>query len=181
MKQRNGCRTNCDVGKVAEGSENEALPHSPTLRRFTYVTPFSAALPTSQLILQPFRCFTYVIDTSLTSQLIFQPFRRFIYVTAHSTTVPLLYIRHRHFTYVTWRAAYVHDSVMCNDCGPQDYMEDVNWLSKSKGWRPLLYSESPEFKSRCWPNLLGYLSWFSTVIKANAMLDLHYHDPFTHS
>ena len=75
----------CDVGKTAEGLENELwrrlrLILQP-LHRFTYVTAHSptltslhichssfsnpsAALPTSQLILQPFRCFTYVIGTS---------------------------------------------------------------------------------------------------------------------
>ena len=42
---------------------------------------------------------------SPTSQLIFQPFRRFTYVTAHSTALPLLHLRRRLFTYVTWRAA----------------------------------------------------------------------------
>ena len=59
-------------------------------------SPFSnssAALPTSQLVLQPFRCLTYVIDTSPTTQLIIQPFRRFTYVTAHTTTLPLLHPR----------------------------------------------------------------------------------------
>ena len=43
---------------------------------------------------------------SPTSQLILQPFRRFTYVTDHSTTLPLLHLRHMHFTYVTWRAAH---------------------------------------------------------------------------
>ena len=43
----------------------------------------SVALPASQLIIQPSRCFTYV--------------------TVHSTT---LLLRHRIFTYVTWRAAH---------------------------------------------------------------------------
>ena len=62
----------------------------------------SDALPTSQLILQPVRCFTYVICTSPTSQLILQPFRRFTYVTAHSPTLPLLHLRHSLFTYVSW-------------------------------------------------------------------------------
>ena len=76
------------------------------------------ALPTSQLILQPFRCFTYVTVhsstllslllrhklfkssfsnlsvTSPTSQLILQPFRLFTYVTAHSPTLPLLHLRY---------------------------------------------------------------------------------------
>ena len=46
-------------------------PHSPTLtslhlRHRSFANP-SASLPTSQLILHPFRCFTYVIGTSLTS------------------------------------------------------------------------------------------------------------------
>ena len=45
--------------------------HSPTLTSFhlrhsSFSKP-SAPLPTSQLILQPFRCFTYVIGTSPTS------------------------------------------------------------------------------------------------------------------
>ena len=61
----------------------------------------SAASPTSQFILQPFRCFTYAIGTSPTSQSILQPFRLFNYVTGYSTTLPLLHLRHRHFTYGT--------------------------------------------------------------------------------
>ena len=89
VKKRNDCRTSSDVDK--------ALPHSPTLtslhlRHNSFSNP-SAALSTSELVLQSFRFFTYVIDTSPTSQLILQAFRRFIYVTAHSTTF-------RCFTYV---------------------------------------------------------------------------------
>ena len=75
------------------------------LRQSSFSNP-SAALTTSQLILQPFRCFTYVIGTSPTSQLILQPFRRYTYVTGHSTTLSLLHLRHRHFNYVTLRAAH---------------------------------------------------------------------------
>ena len=106
VKQRKGCRMSCDVGKAAEGLE----PHSPTLtslhlRHSSFSNP-SAALPTSQLVLQPFRCFTYLIGTSPTSQSIIQPFRRFTYVTARSITLPFLHLRHRHFSYVTWRAAH---------------------------------------------------------------------------
>ena len=111
MKQWKGCRTSCDLGKAAEGLENK-LPHSPTLRRFTYVTAQSttlpplhlchslfsnpsAALPTSQLILQPFRCFIYVIGTCWRTRrsLILQPLHRFTYVTAHSPTLPPHYLR----------------------------------------------------------------------------------------
>ena len=47
----------------------------------------SVALPMSQLILQPFRCFTYV--------------------TAHSPILLSLLLCHRLFTYVTWRATHV--------------------------------------------------------------------------
>ena len=36
--------------------------------------------------------------TSPTSQLILQPFRRFTYVTAHSPTLPLLHLRHSSFS-----------------------------------------------------------------------------------
>ena len=98
VKPQKGCRMICDIGKAAEGLENQ-LPHSPTLtslhlRQSSFSNP-SPALPTSQLILQPFRCFTYVIGTSPTSELILQPFRRFIYATAHSTTLPPLHLRHR--------------------------------------------------------------------------------------
>ena len=85
-----------DLGEVS---------HSPILtslhlRHSSFPNP-SAALPRSQLILQPFRCFTYVIGISPMLQLILQPFRRFTYVTLHSTALPFLHLRHRHFTYVT--------------------------------------------------------------------------------
>ena len=117
----------CDVGKGTEGLENElwrrwkvgkvgewtelidieislSLPY---LRHNSFSSP-SVALPTSQLILQPFRCFTYVTahsptfpllhlrhssfsNTSVaspTSQVILQPFFRFSYVTGSSLTSP---------------------------------------------------------------------------------------------
>ena len=94
MKQRKGCRKSCNVGKAA-------LPHSLTLtslhlRHSSFSNP-SASLPTSQFILQPFRCFTYVIGTSPTSQLILQPFHRLTYITAHSQTLPPLHLRHNSF------------------------------------------------------------------------------------
>ena len=66
----------------------------------------SATLPTSQLILQPFCFFTYIIGTSPTSHPILQPFLRFIYATAHSPTLLTLHLLHKLFTYVTWRAAH---------------------------------------------------------------------------
>ena len=64
--------------------------HSPTFPSFHLLhssfSNSSVGLPTSQLILQPFRCFTYV--------------------TAHSPILFPLLLRSRHFTYVTWRAAH---------------------------------------------------------------------------
>ena len=81
------------------------IVHSPTLlslllphRIFTYVawraahlchSSFSnpsVALPTSQLILQPFRCFAYV--------------------TVHSPALLSLLLRHKLFTLFTWRTAH---------------------------------------------------------------------------
>ena len=64
--------------------------YSPTfpslhLRHNSFSNP-SVAFPTSQFILQPFRCSTYA--------------------TAHSPTLLSLLLRHRLFTYVTWRAAH---------------------------------------------------------------------------
>ena len=105
--------------------------HSPSfpslhLRHISLSNPF-VALPTSQLILQPFRRFTYVTVhsptlsslhlhyssfsnpsvASPTSQIIIQPFRCFTYVTVHSPTLLSLLLRHRLFTYVTWRDPHV--------------------------------------------------------------------------
>ena len=48
-------------------------------------------LPWAELILQASRYYTY------TSQLILQPFRRFTYITTHSPTLPLLHLRHSSF------------------------------------------------------------------------------------
>ena len=66
------------ISRVKPGIEPGTSAHSPTfpslhLRHNSFSNP-SVALPTSQLILEPFRCFTYV--------------------TAHSPTIPLLHLRH---------------------------------------------------------------------------------------
>ena len=96
--------------------------HSPNfpslhLRRSSFSNP-SVTLPTSQLILQPFRCFSYITThsptllslllrhssfsnlsvTSPMSKLILQPFCRFTYATVHSPTLPLLQLHHRTFS-----------------------------------------------------------------------------------
>ena len=105
-------------------SYSHSRAHYPTfpslhLRHNSFSNP-SVDLPTSQLIPQPFRCFTYVtvhsptllslllrhkicsfsnlFVTPSTSQLILQPFRRFTYVTAHFPTLPSLYLCHSSFS-----------------------------------------------------------------------------------
>ena len=94
--------------------------------------------PTSQLILQHLRSFTYLTAhsptipwlylrhssfsnpsvASPTSQVILKPFRRFTYATAHSPTFNSLLLRHRlnlklvrHFTYVTAQSSFSNLSV----------------------------------------------------------------------
>ena len=62
-------------------------PTFPSLHlRHNLFSNTSVALPTSQFILQLFRCFTYV--------------------PAHSPTLISILLRHRLFTYVTWRTAH---------------------------------------------------------------------------
>ena len=128
MKQQKGCRMNCDVGKTRKGwrmrqsilsirvhtlilNYIRKTAHSPTLlplylRQSSFYNP-SVASPTSQLILQPFRHFTYVtahsptlplfhlrhnsfcnLSVALPTSQIIQPFFRFSYVTGSSVTSP---------------------------------------------------------------------------------------------
>ena len=61
----------CDIGEVTERLENE---QSCDVGEESSFSNISVTSPTSQLILQPFR--------------------RFTYVTAHSITLPLLHLRH---------------------------------------------------------------------------------------
>ena len=81
--------------------------HSPSflslhLRHSSFSNP-SLALPTSQLILQPFHCFTYV--------------------TTHSPTLLLLLHHHRIFTYVTWRAAHDPENGRCWELGRRGHRQ----------------------------------------------------------
>ena len=66
----------CDVGEVTERLENEQS-------YLQYNEPSS---------------FSNLFATSPTSQLILQPFRRFTYVRAHSPTLPLLHLHHSSFS-----------------------------------------------------------------------------------
>ena len=80
----------CDVGEVTEISAHSPRFQLLHLRQSSFSNP-SLALPTSKLIRQPFRCFTYA--------------------TAHSPTLLSLFLRHRIFTYVTWRAAHYRNTI----------------------------------------------------------------------
>ena len=66
----------CDVGEVTERLENELC--------YDYNYELCS--------------FSNLSVTSPTSQLILQPFRRFTYVKAHSPTLPQLYLRHSSFS-----------------------------------------------------------------------------------
>ena len=87
-------------------STSQALPLIHLVSR-----PWYPVVPTSQLILQPLRCFTYVTVHSpillslllLTSSSLNSPGEPLIipggtYVTAHSPTLALLHIRHTSFS-----------------------------------------------------------------------------------
>ena len=90
--------------------------HSPTLSkahsltflqllcRFTYVRAHSPSFPSLHL---GHSSFSNPFLALPTPQLILQPFRYFTYVTDHSPTLLPLLLCHRIFTYVTWRAAHV--------------------------------------------------------------------------
>ena len=94
LKWRKCWRMRSSFSSLSVTSPTSQLILQP-FRRFTYVTfsNTSVASPTSQLILQPFRRFTYVtfFNTSVaspTSQLILQPFFGFSYVTGSSPGEP---------------------------------------------------------------------------------------------
>ena len=112
----------CDVGEVTERFGEWAELY---LRHNSFSNS-SVASTTSQLILQPFRHFTYVTAhsptlpslyqrhnslsnssvASRTLPLILQPLHHFTYVTDHSPTLLSLFLRHRLLTYVTWWTAH---------------------------------------------------------------------------
>ena len=88
----------CDVGEVTESwrmsrahSYSHSRAHSPPFFRFSYITSSSLNSPEQS-------SFSNLSITSPTSQLILQPFRRFTYATAHSPSLPLLHLRHSLFS-----------------------------------------------------------------------------------
>ena len=86
--------------------------HSPILlslllrHKLCSFSNLSVTSPTSHLILQPFRSFTYVTAhspsfrcfTYVTALFILQPISHITYVTTHSPTLPSLYLRHSSFS-----------------------------------------------------------------------------------
>ena len=93
-----------------------AEPHSLTLpslhlRRSSFSKPFLA---------------------SPTSQIIFQPFRRFTYVIAHSSTLPSLHLCNGHFTYVTWRDAH--------GCQLHNYVKFILTTLYYVNWANIIYN-----------------------------------------
>ena len=90
----------CGVGEAAESLENELFP-SLHLRHSYFSNLPSLYLRHSS--------FSNPSVASPKSQLILQPFRRFTYVTAHSPTLLSVLLHLRIFTYITWRAAHDMD------------------------------------------------------------------------
>ena len=72
--------------------------HSPTFRRFTYITANSAHSPTFLSLYLHHNSFSNPSVALPTSEIILQPFRCFTYITAHSPTLPLLHLRHSTFS-----------------------------------------------------------------------------------
>ena len=150
----------CDIGEATEGLETElwrrwsdgrglggGSAHSPTLpslhlcdSSFSSLAKPSVVSPTSQVIIQPFRRFTYVTAhsphypnlpslhlrhsslsnpsvASHTSQRVLQPFCRITYVTCAST-------------YVTWRANHEPDPP------PQNQILDTSLMISGDEWGP---------------------------------------------
>ena len=112
----------CDVGEPTEGSENELWHRWQKGWRMNRAYP-----PTFPSLNLHHSSFSKPSATLLTSQLILQPFYCFTYITVYSPTLPLLHLRHSsfsnpsiaspmsqlilqpffHFSYITWRAAHV--------------------------------------------------------------------------
>ena len=99
-----------------DAESNGKLPHLFILSKTSTLVPEfaeSAHSPTFPSLHLRHRSFSNPSVYLPTSQLILQPFRWFIYVTAHSPTLLSLLLRHRLFTYVIWRGANDHFGTLC--------------------------------------------------------------------
>ena len=95
----------CHVGKATEWLENEQM--SCDVGKVTERLEMSCDVGEVTERLENELCYDYYYElcsfsnlsvTSPTPQLILQPFRRFTYVTSHSPTLPLLHLRHSSFS-----------------------------------------------------------------------------------
>ena len=86
---KKGWRMNCDVGEAT---------HSPTFPSLHLRHSSFAHSPTFPSLHLSHSSFSNLSVASPKSQLILQPFRFFTYVTAHSPTLPLLHLRHSSFS-----------------------------------------------------------------------------------
>ena len=108
VKRRKGWRMSCNIGKATE-----ALHILQAFRHFTYVTADSLTL---QSLYQHHSSFSNPSVALPTSQPVLQPFRCFAYGTAHPPTILSILLRDRLFTYVTWRAAHVLNICFLKSC-----------------------------------------------------------------
>ena len=67
-------------------------------RRFTYVTTHSPTLLSFHLRHSSFSSLSNPSVASPTPRFILQPFSRFTYITVHSSTLPTFHLRHRSFS-----------------------------------------------------------------------------------
>ena len=107
----------CDIGEVTESLENELYyDYKYELCSFSKlsITSPTSAHSDSPNFLSLHLCHSSFSNPSLalpTSQLILQPFCCFTHGTAHSPTLLSPLLRRRIFTYFTWRAA--HAAILC--------------------------------------------------------------------
>ena len=107
VKQQKGCIMTCDVGEATKGCRMRQSLTLQTLHRFTYVTAHSPTFPplyyitarstTVPLLHLCHSSFSNPSTASSTSELILQPFCCFTYITAHSPTLLPLHLRHKSF------------------------------------------------------------------------------------
>ena len=115
VKQRKGWRMS-SAKTITMSSAHSPTFQSLHLRHSSLSNP-SVALSTSQLILHPLRCFTYV--------------------TAHSPTLLSLLLSHKLFIYVTWQAAHSKDEYF-NDIKIPSGISHITIRQVHRTWTPLV-------------------------------------------
>ena len=173
-------------------SYSHSIAHSrsfPSLRlRHSSFSIPSVAFPRSQLILQSFRCFTYVTDHSPTFlSLILKPFLHFTYVTAHSPTLPSLYLRHsssqtipslhlRHSSFSTFPSLYLRHSSFSNPsvASPMSQLilqplRHFTYVTAHSPTLPLLHQRHISFSNSSFASLTSQVCTYITWRTAHAV------------